>query len=132
MSQYNGVSGPTDTRFVSPFPITAGADARGGALRQVQVTLPVAGTVYSVTLPTAARGFPLLPSTADVSFAVGEDPAALATISGNAVSANFSVGATAPLGEQTVRILDDFIASAGASLRLRSATANANVVVATF
>lgn len=132
MEYFSSVYGPQNVTYVRPLPITAGADARGGALRQVQVTLPVANTVYSVVLPTAARGFALSPSLGDIIFSVGEDCAALSTISGNAVAANFSIGDTALAGNETVRVLDEEIAVAGASLRLRSVTANAVVRVATF
>lgn len=132
MSQYQSDQGPQVPSYQKPSPITAGADARNGVLKQVQVTLTSANTPYSVVLPTNARGFVLYPTIADVIFSVAEDPAALATIAGNTVAANFSVGATAPFGLQTVRVLDDSVAAAGASLRLRSATAAANVVISTF
>ena len=59
-----------------------------------------------------------LPTVADVIFAVAEDPAALATITGNAVAANFSVGATAPLGEQTVRNGDVIVSFINAMVML--------------
>ncbi len=127
-------SGPSSSFVAStnPLSITAGADARNGALKQVQVTLTLANTVYTVGLPTSARGFTLYPSTADVIFSVAEAPVALATKAGDTVAGDFGVGATAPLGLTTNRILVKSVAEAGATLHLRSATASAVVVVGIF
>lgn len=127
-------SGP-EANFVSsqnPVHISAGADAKLSCLKQVQVTLTDANTVYTVGLPTTARGFTLYPSTADVIFAVGEDPAALATKAGATVAADFGVGATAPFGLTTTRVMVYSLAQSGGDLRLRSATASAVVVVGIF
>lgn len=133
LSLING-SGPSSDYVSStnPAPVTAGADARNGALKQVQVTLTTAGTVYTVALPATARGFTLYPSVADVIFAIGEDPAALATKTGNTVAGDFGIGATAPYGLTTNRVLTTASAIAGGDLRLRSATAAAVVVVGIF
>jgi hypothetical protein len=130
--QYHASDGPLVPSYDKPAPMTAGADARNGALKQVLVTLTTANTAYAVVLPITARGFVLYPSVADTYFAIGENPVAQGAIVGNVVAANFTVGATAPFGLQTVRVLDDATAAAGASLRLFSATANANVVVSIF
>ena len=133
MSQYqSSVSGPTVPGYDKPMPVTAGADLRQGSSRSVITTLVLASNVYTATLPTTVRGIVVYPTVADVWFAVGENPAAATTISGNVVAANFTVGQLAPFGIQTVRILDDYVASANASLRLISATANANVTISTF
>ena len=133
MSQYQSpVSGPTVPGYDKPMPVTAGADLRQGASKSVITTLVLASNVYTVTLPTTVRGIVVYPTVADVWFAVGENPAAATTISGNVVAANFVVGQLAPFGIQTVRVLDDYVASANASLRLISATANANVTISTF
>lgn len=134
LSIVDSPSGPGAT-FVSsanPASITAGADARQGALLQCQVTLTSANTVYTVGLPTTARGFTLYPTTADVIFAVGEASVALATKAGNTVAGDFGIGATAPIGLTTNRVLIKSVAEAGATLHLRSATASAVVVVGIF
>lgn len=133
LSIING-SGPEANAVTSsnPVHISAGADAKNGALKQVQVTLTSAGTVYTVGLPTTARGFTLYPSTADVIFAIGEDPVALATKAGNTVAGDFGVGATAPFGLTTTRVMVYSLAQAGGDLRLVSATAAAVVVVGIF
>jgi len=110
----------------------AGADARQSALLQVQVTLTSANTVYTVGLPTTARGFTLYPSTADVIFSVGEACVAMATKAGNTVAGDFGIGNTAPLGLTTNRILVKSVAEGGATIHLRSATASAVVVVGIF
>lgn len=127
-------SGPSSSFVAStnPLSITAGADARQGVLKQCQVTLTSANTVYTVTLPTNARGFTLYPTTADVIFAVGEASVALATSAGDTLAAAFGVGATAPIGLTTNRVLIKSVAEAGAVLHLRSATASAVVVVGVF
>lgn len=134
LSIVDSPSGPSASFVAStnPMSITAGADARNGALKQVQVTLTSAGTVYTVGLPATARGFTLYPTTADVIFAVGEAPVALATKAGDTVAGDFGVGATAPIGLTTNRVLIKSIAEAGATLHLRSATASAVVVVGIF
>jgi len=118
--------------YIAPLPVSAGADARNAALLQVQVTLTTANTVYTVALPTSARGFTLFPSTADVIFAVAEAPVALATSAGNTAVGAFGIGATAPFAVVTARVLNDARAAAGAVLHLRSATAAAVVVVGIF
>lgn len=134
LSIVDSPAGPGSSFVAStnPMSVTAGADARNGALKQVQVTLTSAGTVYTVGLPTSARGFTLYPSTADVIFGVGEAPVALATSAGDTLAAAFGVGATAPIGITTNRVLIKSIAEAGATLHLRSATASAVVVVGIF
>jgi len=133
MSQYQSpVVGPLVPSYDKPMPATAGADLRQGASKSVITTLVSASNVYTVTLPTTVRGVVIYPTVADVWFAVNENPAAAGTISGNVVAANFTAGQLAPFGLQTVRVLDDYAASANASLRLISATANANVTISTF
>lgn len=134
LSIVDSPSGPGSSFVAStnPMSVTAGADARNGALKQVQVTLTSANTVYTVGLPTSARGFTLYPTTADVIFAVGEASVALATKAGDTVAGDFGVGATAPIGITTNRVLIKSIAEAGAVLHLRSATASAVVVVGVF
>lgn len=131
-SQYHADTGPKVPSYYFPEPVTAGADARNGFLKQVQVTLYSANTAYEVVLPNAIRGFSLYPSTADTYFAIGENPVAMGTITNNVVAANFTVGATAPFSVTTVRVLDDATANANASLRLFCPTANAVVRVGVF
>lgn len=130
MSQFQSNSGPVVPSYGNPFPITAGADARVSGLKQVTMTLTTANTVYTCTLPSAARGFRLYPTLGDIIFAVGEDPAAAGTVTGNAVAANFSVGVTVRQYDTATRIRDDQQLSE--TLRLRSTTANAVVLVDTF
>jgi len=132
-SQYqSSVNGPTVPGYSSPLPVTAGADLRVGATKSVTMTLTTATQHYTCILPTTVRGVVIYPTVADVWVSVNEVPVAASVITGNVVAANFAVGALAPYGLQTVRVLDDYVASANASLRLVSATANANVTISTF
>lgn len=73
------------------------ADARNAALTSGLWTL-ANGVVESITIPSYARGFRLRPS-ADIRFAIGEDPVAAGT-------ETLTVGATAFANENEVRLIE--------------------------
>jgi hypothetical protein len=108
------------------------ADAEAGELLCVNATLSATPeTVKTVSLPDWARGFRLTPSD-DVRFAVGEDPAALATHAAGDNSlavVDFSIGNVAAADLQEVRALP---ARTGRTLRLASAEASATVLIELF
>lgn len=86
-------------------PVVLNADARTAALTSGLWTL-AASVVESVTIPAYARGFRLRPS-ADIRFAISEDPVAAGT-------ETLTVGATAFANESEVRLLE----SGAVTLRL--------------
>jgi hypothetical protein len=126
------VDGPRNAALGLPVPVTAGADLRQSYSKSVVQTLTTASTVYTTALPSGIRGVILYPTVADTWFAIGENPAAANTVVGNVAANQFVVGQLAPFGLQTVRILDDVALGASPTLRLVSATANANVTISTF
>jgi hypothetical protein len=85
--------------------VSLAADARNAALTSGLWTL-AAGVVESVTIPAFARGFRLRPS-ADIRFAISEDPVAAGT-------ETLTVGATAFANESEVRLIE----SGAVTLRL--------------
>lgn len=108
-------------------------DARQGAMKAVSITLSATpNTVSSVPVPTGAMGFRLFPTTADVVFAVDENPAALAayteTGANNLALGGLSTGNAATANALEVRLL----AAGAATVRLASATASAVVRVGFF
>lgn len=78
-------------------PVILNADARNAALTSGLWTL-AAGVVEQVTIPAYARGFRLRPS-ADIRFAIAEDPVAEGTEA-------LTVGNTAIANEWEVRLLE--------------------------
>lgn len=100
---------PDGTDFALPFdqgtpatdanawPVKLPPDARSGALSSGTWTL-AAGVVESIAVPAWARGFRLRP-TADIRFAIAEDPVA-------AGAEVLTVGNTAIASEFEVRLLD--------------------------
>lgn len=115
-----------------PLPADLAPDAITGQLLAILATLSAsAGTVKTVDIPNTARGFRLTPS-ADVVYAVGEDPAALATHTAgdnSIATADFSKGNVAAANAPEVRTL---ATGTGRTLRLRSATASATVLIELF
>jgi hypothetical protein len=80
------------------------------------VTLTLADTVYTVAIPTWAKGVRLRPS-ADVRFALGEDPPAVEPAkAGNAALTDFGIGNYAIASEWTKYLLP---ARAGDNYTLR-------------
>src|SRR5688500_15787930 len=92
----------------NPLPTDLAPDAAAGTLLAVSATLSATpGTVKTVTLPDSAQGFRLTPS-ADVVFAVGEDPEELATHAAgddSIAEADFSIGNVAAANVAEVRTL---------------------------
>ena len=114
-----------------PLPVGLGADARTGALFSLSVTLSgTPNTVTTITLPDNARGFRLYPTSNDVRFAVGENPATLATATATTIAAAaFGVGGIAKGDQFETRLLE---AGTSRTLRLSSATASTVVTAETF
>lgn len=77
--------------------VVLNADARNAKLTSGTWTL-AAGVVESVTVPSWARGFRLRP-TADIRFAISEDPVAAGT-------ETLTVGNTAYANESEVRLIE--------------------------
>lgn len=98
-------------------------DARIGYLKSIEITLSATpGTVTTVTLPDEAIGFRLNPRSNPCRFAVGEDPAAVATISATTIAAStMAVGGIARADAWETRLLDT---GQTRTLHLRSATAS--------
>jgi hypothetical protein len=107
------------------------ADARTGALLSIEITLSgTAGTVTTVTIPDTARGVRLYPRSDAIRFAIGEDPAAVATSSATTIAATaLAVGGIAKADQWEVRLLE---AGTGRTVRLRSATASVVVDLEVF
>ena len=97
------------------------ADARQAALSGGLWTLASTSVVESISIPDFARGFRLRPS-ADVRFAIGEDPVALA-------GETLVVGNTAYANETETRLLVD---GTGRTLRLLGTSAGMTVGVGFF
>src|SRR5690348_1391241 len=98
-----------------------GADARNGALQRGLWTLASTSVVEEIAIPDWAQGFRLRP-TADVAFAIGEDPAALN-------GENLVVGNTAYANETETRLL---LAGTSRKLRLLGTVVNQTVGVGFF
>lgn len=94
------------------------ADARQGKLSGGLWTLGSITVVESIAIPDTANGFRLRPS-ADLRFAIGEDPVVLA-------GESLVVGNTAFAGENEVRLLE---AGTGRTLRLLGTVAGQTVSV---
>jgi len=77
--------------------VALNADARTAKLTSGLWTL-AAGVVESITIPSWARGFRLRPS-ADIRFAISEDPVAAGTVT-------LTVGNTAFASENEVRLIE--------------------------
>jgi hypothetical protein len=107
------------------------ADARTGALSSIAITLSATpGTVTSVTIPDTARGVRLNPRSDAIRFAIGEDPAAVATSSATTITATaLAVGGIAKADQWEVRLLE---AGTDRTVRLRSATASVVVDLEVF
>jgi hypothetical protein len=107
------------------------ADARTGALLSIEITLSgTAGTVTTVTIPDTARGVRLYPRSDAIRFAIGEDPAAVATSSATTIAATaLAVGGIAKADQWEVRLLE---AGTERTVRLRSATASVVVDLEVF
>jgi hypothetical protein len=102
------------------------ADARQGSMKQISLTLGSGGTVTVVTLPSGALGYRITAGSAIILHAVDEDPAVLATSSGQAVAAAaLGVGNSVPASGIETRIL----AATAATLHLQSATASATLLL---
>jgi hypothetical protein len=108
------------------------ADARKSKLKSVKVTLHATpGNVTTVAIPSFARGVLLYPS-AEVRFAVDEDPAAEATSADAAVAeAAMAVGGYLPAAEWSARTLEEYNGAAK-ELRLIGAAGSETVVVEFF
>jgi hypothetical protein len=111
--------------------VALAADARNGALASIEVTLSATpGTVTSVTIPDDARGVRLYPRSNAIRFAVGEDPAAVATSSSTTIPAStLAVGGIAKADQWEVRLLES---GTSRTVRLRSATASVVVDMEVF
>lgn len=98
-------------------PVILNADARNGALTSGLWTL-AAGIVEQVAIPSYARGFRLRPS-ADIRFAISEDPVAAGT-------ETLTVGVTAFANESEIRLIDP------GSVTLRLLATGATTVAVSF
>jgi hypothetical protein len=107
------------------------ADARTGALASIEITLSgTPGTVTTVTIPDTARGVRLYPRSNAIRFAIGEDPAAVATSSSTTIAASaLAAGGIAKADTWEVRLLE---AGSSRTVRLRSATASVVVDLEVF
>jgi hypothetical protein len=107
------------------------ADARQGALASIEITLSATpGTVTTVTIPDTARGIRLYPRSNAIRFAIGEDPAAVATSSSTTIAASaLAVGGIAKADTWEVRLLE---AGSSRTVRLRSTTASVVVDLEVF
>ena len=100
----DGVSTPLSE--TNALPVGLSADARTSKLTSGVWTL-ASGVVESITIPSWARGFRLRP-TADIRFAISEDPVAAGTETltvGNIAYANESEVRLIETGAVTVRLL---------------------------
>jgi hypothetical protein len=126
-------SGETIDGTTPLYTIGAGlnADARTGALASIEITLSgTPGTVTTVTIPDTARGVRLYPRSNAIRFAIGEDPAAVATSSSTTIAATaLAVGGIAKPDQWEVRLLE---AGTGRTVRLRSTTASVVVDLEVF
>lgn len=105
----------------TPLPVSLPADARNAALSGGLWTLASITVVESIAIPDVACGFRLRPS-ADVRFAVGEDPVVLA-------GESLVVGNTAFAGENETRLL---ATGTGRTLRLLGTVAAQTVNISFF
>jgi hypothetical protein len=107
------------------------ADAQTGALASIEITLSATpGTVTTVTIPDTARGIRLYPRSNAIRFAIGEDPAAVATSSSTTIAASaLAVGGIAKADQWEVRLLET---GTDRTVRLRSATASVVVDLEAF
>jgi hypothetical protein len=126
-------SGETIDGSTALYTIGAGlnADARQGALASIEITLSATpGTVTTVTIPDTARGVRLYPRSNAIRFAIGEDPAAVATSSSTTIAASaLAVGGIAKADQWEVRLLET---GTDRTVRLRSATASVVVDLEAF
>jgi hypothetical protein len=126
-------SGETIDGSTALYTIGAGlnADARTGALASIEITLSgTPGTVTTVTIPDTARGVRLYPRSNAIRFAIGEDPAAVATSSAATIAATvLAAGGIAKADQWEVRLLE---AGTDRTVRLRSATASVVVDLEVF
>jgi hypothetical protein len=123
-----GAAPSADVQSVSLNP-----DARNAALGSIEITLSgTPGTVTVVTLPDYARGFRLFPRSNACRFAIGQVPAAVATVAtGDQVvaAADFAVGGIAKADGWEVRLL---VAGTARTLQISSITASLIVDVECF
>jgi hypothetical protein len=106
-------------------------DARQGELKSIEISLSATpGTVTTVTLPDDIIGFRLYPRSNDCRFALGEDPAAVATSSATSIPASgLAVGGIAKADAWETRLIER---GQSRTLRLRSATASLVVDLEVF
>jgi hypothetical protein len=103
--------------------VNLSADAIQGQLGSIEITLSgTPGTVTTFTFPDTAQGFNLYPRSNPARFAIGEDPAAVATSSSTSIAAAaLAVGGIAKADQWTTRLI---AAGTSRTLRLRSLTAS--------
>ena len=120
-----------DIDIVSMPDVELAPDARTGVLKSIEITLSgTPGTVTTVTIPDTAQGIRLYPRTHHIRFAIGEDPAAVATSSSTTIAASaFAIGGVAKADAWEVRLL---ATGTSRTVRLRSITASVVVDMEVF